>query len=372
MADFKDELSPEVVERLASELAAGAAETGAAAAGLGGATFDRAEFVSRATEGLESFELKARAVHIARALAATMPADPEVADRIIRATITRGEVAGWPLMPVNEYVATAMLDRPDLGLPLLAALTPLYTAEFAIRPFIESHYDTTMQQLRAWTTHPDENVRRLVSEGTRPRLPWAGRLQRFLADPTPAVELLDELFDDEAKYVRLSAANHLNDIAKDHPELALEIAARWSRATTHGDFVVRHGLRTLVKLGNPEALALLGFDHAAPIELSALTCEPRVVPLGETVTISCELRSPVPARAAIDYVVYYQGTRGLKGGKVFKLSVRDLAADTPVTLQKRHAFAHVSIRQIYPGPHRIEIQVNGRVLGRAEIVVVNN
>lgn len=240
MADFKDELSPTLVARLAGDIADVSA------------SFGQAAFVQLAETGLSNLELKARIDWIARALSATMPPSPEDADQVIRAALANGGLEGWASMPVNAYVASAMINSPDIALPLLAILTPRYTAEFAIRPFIDAHYDLTMEHLRSWTTHPDEHVRRLVSEGTRPRLPWAGQLSRFIADPAPALALLEPLVDDDSLYVRRSVANHLNDITKDHPHLALQVGKRWSLGTTHGDFVVRHGLRTLIKRGDPQ------------------------------------------------------------------------------------------------------------------------
>lgn len=311
----------------------------------------------------------ARVGQISRALAATMPPVAEEADRVIRTALDAEGLQGWASLPVNDYVASAMLDRPEIGLPLLAALTPRYTAEFAIRPFVDAHYEVTMDHLRAWVSDPDEHVRRLVSEGTRPRLPWGGRLARFITDPTPTLELLDALVYDESAYVRRSVANHLNDISKDHPTLALEAAGRWSRGRRHGDAVARHGLRTLVKAGHPAALAMLGFDSDAPIELVDLACSPSAISIGEAITIGFTLRAAQPTRAVIDYLVHYQGVRGAKADKVFKLTVRDLPAGEAIDFSRRHRFEHVSIRTIHPGPHRIEVQVNGRVLGGAVVGV---
>ncbi len=359
MADFKDELSPDLVRRLSREI------TGAWAG------FDQARFVRLASDGLDALELKARMDWIARALSATMPVSAEEADRVLRGVLGNGGLHGWASMPVNAYVSVSMLDRPDVALPLLAVLTPQYTAEFAIRPFIEAHYNLTMEYLRAWTTDPNEHVRRLVSEGTRPRLPWAGQLSCFIADPTATLALLDALVNDESSYVRRSVANHLNDISKDHPNRALTTAARWAGESTHGDFVVRHGLRTLIKRGHPEALAILGFDYEAPVEIAGLTCTPSSITIGEAVTIAFTLRAPHETKAAIDYVVHYQGVRGPKAGKVFKMTVKDLPAGTPLRLERRHRFETVSIRTIYPGPHRIDVQVNGRVLGSAEIDIAS-
>ncbi|MDN5719889.1 MAG: DNA alkylation repair protein [Corynebacterium sp.] len=373
---FKDYLSPELVTGIGAAFAAASP------------TFDRAAFENLALSGLADLELKARSAQIAAALAATLPAsgddkdnaqDAEGAADVVRRVLRAGGQDGtatalpeWAGMPVNDYVAVAMADRPDVALPLLADLTSHHTAEFAIRPFILNHYETTMAHLRTWVDSPDEHVRRLVSEGTRPRLPWAGRLPRFIADPSDALELLEGLVNDGSLYVRRSVANHLNDIAKDHPELALETARRWAEASTQGDFVVRHSLRTLIKRGDPRALAILGFDPDAPVELLELSCSPSTIAIGEATTLSFTLRADAataPTRAAVDYVVHYQGARGPKAGKVFKLTVRDLPPGQAVQFSRRHAFAHVSIRTIHPGPHRIEVQVNGRVLGGTTVHV---
>lgn len=365
MADFKDELSPGLVGRLADAFA-DISES-----------FDSASFQQRAVSGLDGLELKARVTWIAQALAESLPTSPDDAAQLIRHAVDNdnrtgtGNLQGWASMAVNEYISTAMLDRPDIALPLLGTLTSLYTAEFAIRPFIDAHYDTTMEQLRAWTTSADEHVRRLVSEGSRPRLPWGRRLHRFIDDPSDSLALLEPLVNDDSLYVRRSVANHLNDVSKDHPGLVLDTARRWAGESIQGDFVVRHGLRTLIKRGDPEALAILGFDHNAPIELTELTCSPSTISIEETTTISFTLHASTPTKAAIDYLVHYQGAHGAKAGKVFKLTVRDLPAGEPVSFSRRHAFKHVSIRTIRPGPHLIEIQANGRILGATTVDVTD-
>jgi len=357
MADFKDELSPELVRSLATDLAR--AWDG----------FDPERFIALAVDGLEALEMKARIRHIAAALAACMPPDAHDAASAIRTALANEGLGGWASQPVDEYVATTMIDRPDVGLGLLADLTSRHTAEFAIREFIDKQHDVAMRHLRAWTTHPDEHVRRLVSEGTRPRLPWGQRLTRFIDDPAPALRLLDELFDDESLYVRRSVANHLNDVSKDHPELARATARRWAAASTHGDFVARHGLRTLVKRGDAEALGILGFDPDAVIAVDGVRCSPTEIEIGEEIVIELALTAETDVRAVVDYVVHHQGAHGPKPGKAFTLSVRTLAAGERVVLVRRHRFAHVASRRIHPGPHRIEIQVNGRVRSSLEVTV---
>ncbi len=219
-----------------------------------------------ATSGLSSLELKARVSHVADALAATLPADFGDAASVIRRTVGSPGFDGWIVFPVNDWVARAGIDDPDTALPLLGELTALWSAEFAIRPFIEGHPQRTFEQFDLWIESPDQHRRRLVSEGSRPRLPWGRQLRAFIADPTPTIALLDRLVDDPSAYVRKSVANHLNDISKDHPGLALETAERWIREEPDSDrrrWIVSHGLRSLVKAGDPAALKLLGYDPDA-------------------------------------------------------------------------------------------------------------
>lgn len=173
--------------------------------------------------------------------------------------------------------------------------------------------------------------------------------------------------------MRRSVANHLNDISKDHPDLALDLARTWQPRGDDAAWVVRHGLRTLVKRGNPDALEILGIAPDARIRLTALAIDSDTVAIGDAVsfTITLELDDPSEADAVIDYRVHYAGTNGLRRPKVFKLTRRRLRAGAPVTLSRRHRFAHVSIRRINPGRHTIDVQVNGRILGAVELDVVD-
>lgn len=357
MAAFKDEFSPALVTKLGQMLQVAWTEF----------PFDR--WQTAATAGLEDLELLQRVDHLAKSLGGSLPPSFDAACTVMYRLLEDEAFHGWMMLPVGYYVADAGIDEPDLALPLLAALTPRFSSEGPIRPFIERHPDTTFAYLREWTTDPDEHVRRLVSEGTRPRLPWAPRLRALAADPSPSIELLDRLFDDESEYVRKSVANHLNDISKDHRDLALETARRWQAGSTRGNRVVRHGLRSLVKAGDPDALALLGFDHDSPVELSHFALAPTAIDIGDEIEFKATLTATASTNAAIDYVVHYQGVRGPKSGKVFKLTTRTIEPAEPTIITRRHRFEHVSIRRIHPGPHRIEIQVNGRVLGGASVEV---
>jgi 3-methyladenine DNA glycosylase AlkC len=358
VADIKDELSPTTIASLGADLRRVWPE------------FPVERFRALAVDGLEGLRLWERVGSIARALVECMPREFAAAADVIERALGSETFTGWATLPVGSFVTIAGIDEPAAALPVLAALTPRFSSEFSIRAFVERQPGVTFEHLHRWVTDTDEHVRRLVSEGTRPRLPWAPVLRGLVADPTPTIELLDELFDDDSEYVRRSVSNHLNDISKDHPGLALDVAARWAARSTHGDRVVRHALRTMIKKGDPQALALLGYGASDGLELLELDVQPAQITIGESVVARFTIVASSDTRAVIDYLVHYQGARGRKAGKVFKLTERSLRAGEPVAIERQHRFEHVSIRRILPGTHRIEIQANGRVLGGAEFEVV--
>jgi 3-methyladenine DNA glycosylase AlkC len=362
MAAFKDEINLALARSLAAEL------RGAWPA------FPTRRFTHHLSAALEPLELLARVELLADRLAGALPESFVDASAVLWHTLQSPTFTGWMTLPCGTFVARQGIDQPEIALPLLAGLTPRWSSEGAIRPFIERHPDITYERLRRWCTDEDEHVRRLVSEGTRPRLPWAPRLRGLVSDPSPNVPLLDALVDDPSQYVRRSVANHLNDISKDHPDVALDLADRWMTRGAGAVSVVRHGLRTLVKRGDRRALELFGATTTTTFELVDLVLDRDEVAIGEAITFSFTLALPRDSRtggdAIIDYRVHYAGVRGMKAPKVFKLTRRRVEPGTPITLSRRHPFEHVSIRRIHPGPHLIDIQVNGVVLGSAKAEVI--
>jgi 3-methyladenine DNA glycosylase AlkC len=276
---------------------------------------------------------------------------------------------GFAAWPVIDFVGKHGLSHPRESLDALRRLTPLFSAEFAIRPFLVHHEALTMTRLRKWTRDGDEHVRRLVSEGTRPRLPWGERLAKLQRDPTPVLRLLERLKDDRAEYVRRSVANNLNDISKDHPQVVVDVARSWSRgASDERRRIIRHATRTLVKSGHPGALAVLGFDPRARVSVADLSVTPKRLTLGGSLAIRFVLRSR--ARTAqplvVDYAVHHVKKSGERKAKVFKLKVLELGAGDRVTIEKRHAIRQISTRQYHSGRHAVDILVNGRACARAE------
>lgn len=361
MAAFKDEVGPEPARLLAAELA------------RAWPPFPRRRFLAGVAAELEARELLARVEALADRLARALPARFPDAAAVLWRALDSPSFTGWMTLPCGTYVGRHGLDHPEVALPLLAGLTPRWSSEFPLRPFVERHPVLTYEHLARWAEDDDEHVRRLVSEGTRPRLPWAPVLRGLVADPSPNLPLLDALVDDPSPYVRRSVANHLNDISRDHPSLALDLARQWTGRGEGAAWVVRHGLRTLVKRGEPAALALLGAAVDADIRLVDLAVDRPRIRIGDAVelrfTLVLDEGAAEQAEAVVDYRVHYAGARGARAPKVFKLARRRLHPGRPVAVTRRHAFEHVSIRRIVPGRHTLDVQVNGRVLGSVDVEV---
>ena len=248
--------------------------------------FEREVFLQVALDGYDDLELTPRARHISKALAQVLPPDRDHAIRIlidsVGPEIGSNELTGMQSfrhLPFVFFVADEGLDCFETSMRAQYELTKRFTAEFSIRAFIERDPDKTLARLAEWARDPNVHVRRLVSEGTRPRLPWAPRLRGFQEDPSPVLELLEVLRDDPEEYVRRSVANNLNDISKDHPERAVDVVERWwVDAGEDRRRLVRHALRTLVKAGNARAIAVLGYGADSPIVIRSVTCSPDTTP----------------------------------------------------------------------------------------------
>jgi 3-methyladenine DNA glycosylase AlkC len=342
--------------------------------------FPRERFVRDACVGLDNLELKDRVRHIIAVLGAHLPDDfPRAAEILIRAG--RGWDAGNPndphasfaAWPVTDYVGTFGLDHPGVSLAALAELTALFSAEFAIRPFLVQHEELTLATLTQWTTHDDPHVRRLVSEGTRTRLPWGGQLGQFIRDPRPVVVLLDVLRDDPSEYVRRSVGNNLNDISKDHADLVIRICRRWQRAKSNDPdakknraWIIGRATRTLVKDGHPDVWSLLGYADPPLVRVTNFRLDKKALKLGDAITFTARVRSESDQsqRLAIDYAVHHVKAAGHTTAKVFKLKTTTLAPGAVLTLEKRHVLRRITTRQYHTGRHAIELRINGQSFGQ--------
>ncbi|WP_235957433.1 DNA alkylation repair protein [Sphingopyxis microcysteis] len=336
------------------------ADAGAAAS----PRFDRAAFLAAATGGLEALSIMERVRHIADALRPALPADYDAALDVITVMAPR-LTHGFQAVAVTEYVARYGLDDFDRSMDALAALTRFGTAEFAIRPFLALDADRALATMAGWTSSDDEHVRRLASEGGRPRLPWAARVPALKADPTRAADILEALKADPALYVRKSVANHLNDIAKDRPDWLLDRLADWPQVDPHTAWIIRHALRTLIKQGEPRALALIGVGHGAAVTVRNFVVEPAVVRLGDRIAIDAEITSTAAENQplVVDYRVHYARAGGKSAAKVFKWKTFDLAGGEAVALRINQTIRDFTTRRHHPGRHTVELIVNGQTVG---------
>lgn len=331
--------------------------------------FPAKDFRREAQRGLDDLELKQRVRHIIAALRQCLPADfPQAAEILARLKPhwDRGNgqdalwsFAAWPLI---DYVAVHGLAHPQIALQTLRQLTPLFSAEFALRPFIVQHPGVTLRELQRWCRDPDEHVRRLVSEGTRPRLPWGQRLPQFMIDPAPVLGLLERLKDDASEYVRRSVANNLNDISKDHPDVVLRTCRHWLVGRDPQRLrLVRHATRSLVKAGHPAVFRLLGYSESPKVKVHTWSVNKTRVRVGETVSMHISLKSQAKAeqRLVLDYAVYFVKANGRRAPKVFKLKTLTLGPAAVLNIDKRHSFKEITTRRYYAGEHKIELIING-------------
>lgn len=276
---------------------------------------------------------------------------------------------GFIIMPQCDFVAKYGLADYDISLKALYEMTKRFTAEGAIRPFIQKYPDRTLALLEQWSHDQNCHVRRLVSEGTRPRLPLAPRLPQFIKDPRPVLKLLANLKTDPILLVRRSVANNLNDIAKDNPGLVVATLRDWQQSNDPGTrWIIGHASRTLVKQGHPEALALLGYPAGPAINVQNLRLEKASINLGDSLAFSFEIQSEADQsqNLMVDYVIHFMKANGKLAPKVFKLAKKKLDAGEMLHLSKKHSFKPISTRAYYPGEHRLGIQINGEVLVEAE------
>lgn len=347
--------------------------------------FDSAAFAARATKNLDDLELKERSAQITEALSAFLPDDFERAALIMLASLAPDDggdigsaevncrgIEGWAVMPMTHYVGLRGLEHFDLSMMLLKEMTKRSSSEFGIRFFLLAEPERTLSVLKTWVDDPNYNVRRLISEGTRPRLPWAMRLPAFMEDPAPILPLLEALKDDGEEYVRRSVANNLNDIAKDHPDIVARIAGQWLKgADKSRKRLIRHACRTLIKQGHQGTLKALGYGPPC-IELEKLGIFTPRVPFGAALEFELWLASTAnyAQPLIIDYAIHHRKASGSTTPKIFKWKTTTLAPLETLRAKRKHAIKKITTRVYYPGAHLLEIFVNGVSIGREDFELV--
>ena len=254
----------------------------------------------------------------------------------------------------------------DESLEALEHFTKYSSSEFAIRPFIAKHETETMEIMLAWSKHENEHVRRLASEGCRSRLPWAMALPKFKNDPAPVLPILENLKNDPSLYVRKSVANHLNDITKDNPDIVLNLVEKWNKlgTTPHTEWIIKQALRSLIKAGDERALSLLGYNNEVLAGIQNMQIVNKNIILGDALAFSFDLKSEgkKEQNLVVDFIIHFVKANGTTAPKVFKLKTLSLPPVETITIRKKHPVKPITTRKYYAGQHKLEIQINGKVM----------
>jgi len=339
-------------------------------------SFEHDKFLSIATDDIDNRELKDRANQICVALKATLSKDyltaldvmmsslqPVVDNADLQMVTTdQSGVAGWMILPYSQFVGELGGQHLNESLLAMKVMTQLFSSEFGIRYLLLSHQSETLNILSQWLNDPCRHVRRLISEGTRPLLPWAMQLPELKSSPDLVLPLLTHLRDDESEYVRRSVANHLNDISKNHPEWVANVVAEWYQTSDQNRLrLLKHASRTLIKQGHRSVLAVFGFHDVSALSV-VLKLDKARLNLGESVMLqlSLENQSEVKHNLMIDYVVYHQKANGKLTPKVFKWKSIGLEPGQKTKLEKRHTIKPITTRKYYAGEHKVAIQINGQ------------
>lgn len=337
--------------------------------------FDCRDFIFRVfNNAWPDLELKSRIRHIAKALHHFLTLDfahnTTILIRICNVLKKRDDSQNFLYLFIPDYIELFCLDHPDSSLKAMEQITKLVSAEFAVRPFLIRYPDQTMRCLYEWSLNTDPYVRRLSSEGCRPRLPWAMGIPSLKKDPTPIFPILENLKADPSEYVRRSVANNLNDIARDHPDLVISLANRWHGSNPLTDQIIRHGSRNLLKKGNEQMLSLHGLAPASKAAVKKLM-HPPSVRIGDHLTFQFAFisKEPNPAPFRLDYAIDYLTSTGKCSRKVFRISEKIFSPGETVIIQRKQSFRNLTTRRHYKGKHNLRIIANGKELAQTEFIV---
>ena len=282
------------------------------------------------------------------------------------------EKDGFAYMFLPDFIEIYGIENYDLSVFAFENITQFVTCEFGVRPFLKKYPQQMYAQMLVWSKHDYPMVRRLSSEGFRPRLPWGMGIPILKKNPSPILPVLENLKNDESESVRRSVANNLNDISKEHPELVIKLMKKWQGNTAETDWVVKHACRTLLKQGNLEVMQLFGFGAIDEITVTDLEVLTPKVKIGEALKFRFTLKnkSATAAKIRLEYGVYYLKANGSLSRKVFKISEKEYAGHSVSVIEKRQSFKVITTRKFYVGAHEISVIVNGVEMGKVGFELV--
>lgn len=346
---------------------------------------DKVSFLQNTLQKFPQLELKERIIWISENLKQFLPTDYKQAVTVLLKSLppendptkSDNDFGDFIYAPYAEFVAKNGCDEENLAFSLnaLKEITTRFSAEDAIRYFINAFPNQTLAELLLWSTDIHYHVRRLASEGTRPKLPWS---QKINISPEHAIPILDNLFSDKTRFVTRSVANHINDISKINPELAIKTLTRWKQSEKQNpkemEYIINHSLRTLIKSGNKEAITFLNISTDPEVEITNFEITEPVIKIGETLTFSFTLIAKKDEELIIDYVLYFPNKKGDGNNKkVFKIKKVSLKNGQKLLITKNHPLREgMTTRTLYPGTHRIEIQINGNKVTEGVFELIRN
>jgi 3-methyladenine DNA glycosylase AlkC len=327
--------------------------------------FDAARYDSLALRDLDALSLTQRMRRVTEALRETLPADYRAALAVLRAAAP-GIGRGFAALVPPDFIGLYGFGHVAESMEALRFHTPFGSSEFGVRPFLRAEPRRALAIMEDWAVDADEHVRRLASEGTRPRIPWSFRLEAIAADPDLAAPILERLRADPSLYVRKSVANHLNDVTKAHPQWVIDRLRGWPLDDSRTAWIAKRALRTLIKAGDARALGLIGAGEAARARIENFAVAPERVELGGRVALSFDLVSEGAGdqRLVVDYAIHYIKKAGGTSAKVFKLKELTLAPGARVSLGQSRRIQDFTTRTHHPGRHVVELTVNGAVMAR--------
>ncbi|MBF4491441.1 DNA alkylation repair protein [Flavobacterium sp. MR2016-29] len=329
-------------------------------------SFNKQKFIEAVYEGdFAQKEWKERMKHTTIVFHQFMPENFTEAVSLIDKTIqklknkfTEGNLA---FIFFADYIEIYGIDDFKTSAKAFVSITQFISCEFAVRPFILKYKEKMIDEMIKWSLHENHHVRRLASEGSRPRLPWAMAIPFLKKDPASILPILENLKNDPSEYVRRSVANNLNDIAKDNPQIVLEIASKWKGCSKETDAIIKHGSRTLLKQGHPEILSHYGLE-STNIELSSFEIKTPIVKIGDYLQFQFHLnnKNPEPKNIRLEYAVHYKKAKGHLAKKVFKISEKSYQPNQLIKVERNQSFKLITTRVFHIGNHQLSIIINGK------------
>jgi 3-methyladenine DNA glycosylase AlkC len=322
-------------------------------------------FLRQVLEPLPALSLNERMRHTSVTLKQHLPDNYQTTIGILRdvAPLTN---RGYTALVFPDFVSQFGTHDVRTSLDALHYFTKFGSSEFAVRTFLKLDFDRTIRIMHEWSNDDDEHVRRLASEGSRPRLPWSFKLDMVINNPESTRGILENLKEDDSLYVRKSVANHLNDITKDSPQYVLKLIKGWDQKHVHTQWIIKRGCRSLFKLGDKQSLRAFNFTQHIQIGIRQFSITPKVK-IGGLLTFGFDLasKSGTIQKLMVDYRIHYIKKSGQPSVKVFKLKEIELKPGEVLPILKTQRFQDFTTRKHFAGKHKLEIVVNGEVVKKS-------